>query len=642
MAVMWITPFLNEFYECVNVDPQLPHYSREICLGFVMHECMIMSYTTSPDSYFSDDTPGRYRKPPLSIHVTKGVYYDILRRISSRYKPQPLPSNFAETWAPPLSPNIALQRVQESLRMFCSKFGFVKKVSILSLDDDLVRLRSLTVESSIGSSRVRNPKKGYGPQQHGLVSLLTGLYLGGHIPNINEGTVQSVKCLFLALAKATGEINLEEQMLGKIPNIVALDRGYLYEDVLKVLTSYGSVLIGTLKRCYLSPFVYGTARKYAHQKIVQEKGPKVSVYARQCIGVDGSGQSVSSIVGVHRNGCGGCFMTHTTSDEFGPGKWAYVVKSIDMRPQQSVAFDGDFKELEATCLLWTATQRTVEWHVFRAFRVTSTTAVCMFCAVVKKNMPEDRILYSYVLEFLGIQQNNFHNLHDIDMETEEVQDLSGETYESLMARRKEELREMCQIRNLRYGGNKTDLVQRLMQFHCHVVEGNIDLGDEIPDPLLSGVTSSWLMKPKMTTSMKLGALNETNILPRIGPFWDQHFPIWTLMDGESYSWHTYTEYGLIGNRNHHQLATSVDAMALVIYNLQEQRIKCFCAVELKTATTAKVVQRAERLADEVGKFVFVNFNRPGSRALFFRAVPDVGHRCQVIHHAVTTGTFFSL
>ena len=74
---------------------------------------------------------------------------------------------------------------------------------------------------------------------------------------------------------------------------------------------------------------------------------------------------------------------------------------------------------------------------------------------------------------------------------------------------------MCQIRNLRYGGNKTDLVQRLMQFHCHVVEGNIDLGDEIPDPLISGVISSWLMKPKMTTSMKLGALNETNILPRL-------------------------------------------------------------------------------------------------------------------------------
>ena len=75
-------------------------------------------------------------------------------------------------------------------------------------------------------------------------------------------------------------------------------------------------------------------------------------------------------------------------------------------------------------------------------------AVCMFRAVVKKNLPEDCILYSHVLEFLGIQQNNFHNLHYIDMEMEEVQDLSGETYESLMARRKEELHEMCQIRNL--------------------------------------------------------------------------------------------------------------------------------------------------------------------------------------------------
>ena len=105
--------------------------------------------------------------------------------------------------------------------------------------------------------------------------------------------------------------------------------------------------------------------------------------------------------------------------------------------------------------------------------------------------------------------------------------------------------------------------------------------------------------------------------------------------------YVYREDRLIKDCNHHQLATSVDAMALVIYNLQEQRIKCFCAVELKTAT-ATVVQRAERLADVVGKFVFVDFNRPGSRALFFRAVPDVGHRCQVIHHAVTAGTFFSL
>ena len=60
---------------------------------------------------------------------------------------------------------------------------------------------------------------------------------------------------------------------------------------------------------------------------------------------------------------------------------ALMVKSVDMRPQQSVAFDGEFKELEETCVLWAATQRTVGWNVFRAFRVTSITTVCMFPAV---------------------------------------------------------------------------------------------------------------------------------------------------------------------------------------------------------------------------------------------------------------------
>ena len=114
---------------------------------------------------------------------------------------------------------------------------------------------------------------------------------------------------------------------------------------------------------------------------------------------------------------------------------------------------------------------------------------------------------------------HFYVLQNIDMETEEIQDLSAETVESLMTRKRDE----CQIRSLRYGGNKTELVNRLMQFQCNVVEGNIDPQEEIPDPLLSGVISSWLMKPKMTTSMKIGAMNESNILPRISQFWELFF-----------------------------------------------------------------------------------------------------------------------
>ena len=85
--------------------------------------------------------------------------------------------------------------------------------------------------------------------------------MGGHVPTLNEGTVESVKCLFMALGKAIGQVNLEYQMAGKLPNIVSLDRGYVNKEVLKVLVLYGCSLVGTLKRCPLSPFVYGDTKK---------------------------------------------------------------------------------------------------------------------------------------------------------------------------------------------------------------------------------------------------------------------------------------------------------------------------------------------------------------------------------------------
>ena len=101
-------------------------------------------------------------------------------------------------------------------------------------------------------------------------------------------------------------------------------------------------------------------------------------------------------------------------------------------------------------------------------------------------------------------------------------------------------------------------------------------------------------------------MNENNILPQISQFWEQNFPFWTLLDNEAYSFHSYREYGLIGHRTHEQLATSVDAMALVLYCFHGQRIKCYCAIELKTVTVSNLVQKAEGVAGRLGKFVFVH------------------------------------
>ena len=142
--------------------------------------------------------------------------------------------------------------------------------------------------------------------------------------------------------------------------------------------------------------------------------------------------------------------------------------------------------------------------------------------------------------------------------------------------------------------------------------------------------------------MKVGSLNEANILPRIRQFWNAHFPLISVEPGESYDWIDHREYGLMGNHQHPLIATLVDAMGLVQYVRQGQMYETFCTVELKTATTHKTLQKAEMLASSEGQFLFIDFSKAGSVQAFHQAIPDIGHRCQVIHHAVATGVFLSL
>lgn len=227
LTVIWITQIADMLYQKINEEGNDTHYSKETIVGFIFHECMIMSYGCSPAKYFEFSTPDRFRKPAICSQVSPETYQDILRCLSATKKSNTSTSGTkAMTWEPPLSPNACLQSSQERIRQFCSKIAYVKGISILSKDDDLIRLRSQKVELALGTCRVRNPKKGFGVLHHALVSLLTGLFIGGHIPNISESTLQAVKCIFNALGKASGEVNLEEQMKGKLPNLVTMDRGY--------------------------------------------------------------------------------------------------------------------------------------------------------------------------------------------------------------------------------------------------------------------------------------------------------------------------------------------------------------------------------------------------------------------------------
>ena len=62
----------------------------------------------------------------------------------------------AMTWTPPRQQSAELNDAMQRLRTHCSKLAFVLRISILSLDDDHLRLRSRLAER-IGLALLKNP-----------------------------------------------------------------------------------------------------------------------------------------------------------------------------------------------------------------------------------------------------------------------------------------------------------------------------------------------------------------------------------------------------------------------------------------------------------------------------------------------------
>ena len=123
--------------------------------------------------------------------------------------------------------------------------------------------------------------------------------------------LQLLGLLFMCYVCLKGErFTFDHQLKGKIPNLVCIDRGYLYEELLHKLISYGCSLLGTLKRSAISPFHYGDAKHYSHQTKITEKGPRASYYKHKALESSDHSRVVQSFVGAHRNGTLLLFNSH--------------------------------------------------------------------------------------------------------------------------------------------------------------------------------------------------------------------------------------------------------------------------------------------------------------------------------------------
>ena len=148
---------------------------------------------------------------------------------------------------------------------------YVPNATILSLDDDHLRMTSRAVTHLSFLQRHNNPKKGLGPVGNTLGSALTSTFFACHFTWCGEKLVHIWERLVQLLqgASTTGALRPMAEA------IFAADRGYNSKQTLQFDGDVlGASIIGTHKRDLTYPYVFGSGpiTKRAKGMVVSEKG----------------------------------------------------------------------------------------------------------------------------------------------------------------------------------------------------------------------------------------------------------------------------------------------------------------------------------------------------------------------------------
>ena len=185
-----------------------------------------------------------------------------------------------------------------------AELAFVSGVSQIALDDDLLRMRSKRVIDH-GYSQINNPCKGLGVMHHAAVSVVTGLYIGGHVAARGESTLDCVKILQRSMAGVSSESQI--RLHG---NTFFWDRGYGGTDgeVNNWSISVGATLLGTAKRMRSFPFTYDQSPGPDRQ-VIAEKGAAAQYWAKKSIRIGAS--TVPQYALAYGNGLGRVVLMQT-------------------------------------------------------------------------------------------------------------------------------------------------------------------------------------------------------------------------------------------------------------------------------------------------------------------------------------------
>ncbi|KAJ3060689.1 hypothetical protein HDU98_003375 [Podochytrium sp. JEL0797] len=261
---------MHQWMTVLMILLSLSRHFAHIASSIMQTEMVLAVYGVSPEALFNHGQP---IYPLVRFCCSPAIY----QRVLGALKCTTSGTKHADRWEPPMQFEKRVSRLLDVARD-TFRVGFVERDTILSCDDDLVRLSSKTVEN-YGFAQKNNPVKGYvsiqGVQQDGAVSAVTGIVVSLHIPGQGESSVSSLKIMQRSLAHCNSDelIHLEA--------LYAFDRGYMSAALQEQIIKTGGDFIGTVKRGAGMPFTFGdgTKSRKEWQEPVQESGTMMDYYA---------------------------------------------------------------------------------------------------------------------------------------------------------------------------------------------------------------------------------------------------------------------------------------------------------------------------------------------------------------------------
>jgi len=210
-------PFLAQIYEALRKHSPSEQPWKEVTpeeLNIFLNVLFLLHRTgASPSDFFSELKRGKksqFGEYPELVGAEE-IYGRCMSGLS--YSEH---AHDGMTWAESQNFDRTLHDAATALWTNASSIFFHPSVTIVSLDDDQLRLRSMIL-ALLGITRKHNPAKCYGPVQDVVCSFGTGAAIAGHLASSRETSSDSFAACIGLISDPHG---------GCVSNHFSADRGY--------------------------------------------------------------------------------------------------------------------------------------------------------------------------------------------------------------------------------------------------------------------------------------------------------------------------------------------------------------------------------------------------------------------------------